>query len=187
MLVITTLALHAKSMRCLSAPVSEIAQNEQEIVHWVADPQTRGTLSLLLSCVITLLLCIWTSLHLNIPEPEESAGSQLAGKLKWMAMALLAPELVVYTAWRQWIGARALCKEINDILDMRSVHNGAESVLFAIKFTDRLMSIWNTGLRKGVFMAGPSPMGFLEGWEGSPSILISQRSRLLATNPCRFV
>jgi hypothetical protein len=128
--IILTLALHAKSMRCLSAPVDETTQNEQEIVHWMADPQTRGTLSLLISCVITLLLCIWTSLHLNIPEPDESPASRLTRKLKWMAMALLAPELVVYAAWRQWIGARALCKEINDILDAGSVHNEAESVFF---------------------------------------------------------
>lgn len=35
-------------------------------------------------------------------------------KLKWMLIALIAPEIVLYTAWAQFYSARSLCKELNE-------------------------------------------------------------------------
>ncbi|KAG7041283.1 Major facilitator superfamily domain general substrate transporter protein [Colletotrichum scovillei] len=36
-----------------------------DLVGWVAGPETRGTLTLVWSCVITIFACTWTVLHLN--------------------------------------------------------------------------------------------------------------------------
>lgn len=36
---------------------------------WVSGPQRRGTLIILFSCVLTLILCVWTTVHSNL-EPE---------------------------------------------------------------------------------------------------------------------
>lgn len=38
---------------------------------WHPEPERRGTFSILSSCVITLALCVWTSIHLNIPEHKK--------------------------------------------------------------------------------------------------------------------
>jgi hypothetical protein len=45
-------------------------------------------------------LCIWTSLHLNIPEHKKE-HLQKYRKLGWMILGLIAPEMVVWNAWSQ--------------------------------------------------------------------------------------
>jgi hypothetical protein len=45
-------------------------------------------------------LCIWTSLHLNLPEHKKE-HLQKYRKLGWMVLGLLAPEFVVWNAWEQ--------------------------------------------------------------------------------------
>lgn len=67
---------------------------------WHPEPQSRGTFSILSSCLITMSLCIWTSLHLNVPEHGKE-HLQKYRKLGWMILGLLAPELVLWNAWEQ--------------------------------------------------------------------------------------
>jgi hypothetical protein len=67
---------------------------------WHAEPQTRGTFSILSSCLITMSLCIWTSLHLNLPEHKKEQLLKYH-KLAWMIAGLVAPEMVVWNAWEQ--------------------------------------------------------------------------------------
>jgi len=55
-----------------------------------------------------MLLCIWTSLHLNVPEHRKE-HLQKYHKLGWMVLGLLAPELVVWNAWEQ----RKRVKQLN--------------------------------------------------------------------------
>ncbi|KAF8811820.1 hypothetical protein BYT27DRAFT_7183504, partial [Phlegmacium glaucopus] len=112
---ILLLASNIDLMRVLSAPVGH--GSNLEIVHWVSPPPTRGTFNILTSCVLTLILCMWTALHLNVPPQNEGPIGRTAHKLKWTLIALLAPEIVAYIAWRQWLSARTLAKAINDIID----------------------------------------------------------------------
>jgi hypothetical protein len=67
---------------------------------WHPEPRTRGTFSILSSCLITMSLCIWTSLHLNLPEHKKE-HLQKYRKLGWMMLGLIAPEMVVWNAWEQ--------------------------------------------------------------------------------------
>lgn len=59
---------------------------------WVEAPSFRGTTDILYSCVITLIACIYTALHLNIPPPKSNLVWQ---KVKWVFSALIAPEIVL--------------------------------------------------------------------------------------------
>jgi hypothetical protein len=107
-----------------SAPIA--ITNGQQFTSWQSEPPIRGTFSLLTNCLITLTLCVWTAVHLNIvaeKSPEEQSGflqrisnSVKFRKLKWVLLGLLAPELVVYTAWRQWSSAQELTREMQRIL-----------------------------------------------------------------------
>ena len=72
--------------------------NGTDIVHWRSSPNTRSTLDILSTCIITLLLCVWTAVHLNISQPASVWRPRLR-KFGWLVLALLAPEIVVYTAW----------------------------------------------------------------------------------------
>jgi hypothetical protein len=82
---------------------------------WVDDPSGRGTWNLLYSCGFTLVLCVWTSIHLNVPPPRESAWLGWRRKLKWVVIALFAPEIVVFTAFQQWLTARLFLKELEKL------------------------------------------------------------------------
>ena len=72
--------------------------NGTDIVRWEPSPQTRGTWDLLTACLLTLVLCLWTAVHLNVPEPHHFWRPKFR-KVGWMLLALLAPELMVYVAW----------------------------------------------------------------------------------------
>ena len=69
-------------------------------VTWQSEPSTRGTWSILSTCIITISLCLWTAVHLNIPPPNQK-HAQYWWKLYWLGIGLLAPELVAYMAWYQ--------------------------------------------------------------------------------------
>lgn len=72
--------------------------NDTDIVHWKPNPNSRGTFNILTTCLITLLLCVWTAVHLNI-SPPGSFWRPFLRKVGWLILALLAPEVVAYTAW----------------------------------------------------------------------------------------
>jgi len=60
---------------------------------WKPEPLVRGTFSILSSSLLTMILCVWTAVHLNIPEPG-GARAQMWRRTGWMVVALFAPEWV---------------------------------------------------------------------------------------------
>lgn len=77
---------------------------------WVPEPRGRGTAGILFSCVITITLCVWTAIHIDI-IPNPTKRKLFARKMLWMFMSLLAPEVVLFCAFRQWLNARKLRRE----------------------------------------------------------------------------
>ncbi|KHE85479.1 hypothetical protein GE21DRAFT_1348871 [Neurospora crassa] len=90
---------------------------------WVPEPGTRGTFSILSVCLVTLGLCVWTAIHLNVPEHNEPSWKQLMRKTGWLVLGLLSPEIVspfiliegqiAYTAYQQYVQARSLVNTMN--------------------------------------------------------------------------
>jgi hypothetical protein len=98
-------------------------------VAWVPPPKGRGTINIVWSCVSVLLVCTYKCVHLNISSFEENRArwhkcygipywpewpllrKQLR-KLKWMTIILIAPELGVAIASRQYFKA---CNDIQNI------------------------------------------------------------------------
>ncbi|KAF7344053.1 hypothetical protein MVEN_01694800 [Mycena venus] len=79
---------------------------------WVDEANTRGTYSLVSSCVFTLGLCVWTAVHLNIPE-QHAGARQFLRKLSWLGVGVLAPEFVTFTAWYQYSSAKKLVQRFS--------------------------------------------------------------------------
>lgn len=84
-------------------------------VNFVTEPNIRGTLEILWSCLGTLILCTWTVQHLNVPlqtypqtfrEKLARYMSHLDTKVKWMTIALLAPEYILGKAVEDLISAQ---------------------------------------------------------------------------------
>ncbi|EPQ52570.1 hypothetical protein GLOTRDRAFT_46824, partial [Gloeophyllum trabeum ATCC 11539] len=55
------------------------------------------------SCTVTVVACTWVSLHLNIPHPHESWYHGPLRQVGIVIMAIIAPELVIAWALRQWL------------------------------------------------------------------------------------
>ena len=78
---------------------------------WIPEPNSRGTWSILSSCIITISLCVWTAVHLNIPE-HQRRKQQLWRKIKWLLLGLIAPEMVAYVAWHQRKEAKKILSHV---------------------------------------------------------------------------
>jgi hypothetical protein len=83
---------------------------------WHSEPRGRGTWGILSTCLLTLGLCVWTALHLNIPKKKGTGIIEylrfLRSKLLWVLVGFFAPEVMVYMAWGQWLNARAITREV---------------------------------------------------------------------------
>jgi len=78
------------------------------------EPQSLRTLfGVAWSCILTVLICAWTSVHPNVP-PQAIGGGQWT-RTKLMFWTVVAPELVLAWAVRQWFAA----KEVKDLYNKR--------------------------------------------------------------------
>lgn len=121
MVTISPFVLLFLSFGAISAPV-ESGKSDDDYTTWKSQPNVRGTFGLLLSYLITLSLCIWTAVHLNIPgqlSPSKPPSwlKYIRRRTRWTITGVLAPEMVVYSAWEQWNSARLLTKKM---LQLRS-------------------------------------------------------------------
>lgn len=110
-------AVYGVPMNNVSPQLSAAEGNRTTLKSQIAPGLTssasyRGTLDIVWSCVLTLTACIYTALHLNIPG-NTSQQRQLWRKVGWAALALIAPEIVVYAAFEQFIRARDLVNQLN--------------------------------------------------------------------------
>ncbi|KIK52157.1 hypothetical protein GYMLUDRAFT_265520 [Collybiopsis luxurians FD-317 M1] len=74
----------------------------------------RTLLQIVWSCVSVLIACTWVSVHPNVPGPDEGSWKIFQRKIGLMLIALIAPELLVLWAARQWFAARKLSKRYED-------------------------------------------------------------------------
>ena len=95
--------------------MNESTTRSQIISGWVSSGDNRGTFDIVSACVLTMGLCVWSALHLNIPRKGESIVQEWARNLRWMLAGLTGPELVVFSAWRQYASARILRDNLKEI------------------------------------------------------------------------
>lgn len=82
---------------------------------WVGQPNGRGTFDILWSCLFTIFLCTWVSLHLNVPAMHETYRHQFSRKLRWMLQAIMAPEFVLAFANGQKVEANKSVEEFKKL------------------------------------------------------------------------
>ena len=61
---------------------------------WHSPPRGRGTFAIVSNSLITLSLCVWTVLHLNLPDQSEGKWQLRMRKPKWLFGGLVFPEYV---------------------------------------------------------------------------------------------
>ena len=111
-----------------------------QYVQYVGDPNGRGTISLVISCVLALTLCVWSALHLNVPSNSQTMLASLMTQCRWIATGVYAPELVVFTAWRQWSSAKLLSNLVDKRGEVgKQTHDNWDEEVVA---PDRLSYAW---------------------------------------------
>ncbi|KAF8460189.1 hypothetical protein BDZ91DRAFT_664728 [Kalaharituber pfeilii] len=79
---------------------------------WLDSPARRGTFDVFTSCVLTLVLCVWTAVHPDVPAPARRGFWQcFVIRSWWVLIGLLAPEYLLWQAIRQYLKARGICKQ----------------------------------------------------------------------------
>ncbi|KAF8950662.1 hypothetical protein BDZ97DRAFT_1687152 [Flammula alnicola] len=73
-------------------------------------PDQRTIWDILWSCLSTLFACSWVAVHPNIPAPGAKWWHVALTRLELMVWAIIAPEMMILWAMRQWLGARELEK-----------------------------------------------------------------------------
>ncbi|KAM7206092.1 hypothetical protein V8F20_002874, partial [Naviculisporaceae sp. PSN 640] len=75
------------------------------------------------TCLITLGLCVWTAVHLNIPGRYEKRIDTFR-KIGWTILGFLTPEVVAFTAYRQYKEAVTLSNKLQQIFPSQDIENG---------------------------------------------------------------
>ncbi|KAK4108126.1 hypothetical protein N656DRAFT_453762 [Canariomyces notabilis] len=72
---------------------------------WRPEPRERGTFGILSTCIVTLGLCVWTAIHLNLPAHGDTMMKQQWCKVRLDVAGLPRSRNVAYTAFRQYTTA----------------------------------------------------------------------------------
>ena len=87
-------------------------RNQTEYLQgWTSSPDGRGTLDILSSCVVTLFLCSWSVLCLNVFPPSLSERKKIWRQVLMAGLAFLGPELLFQLSLGQWCAARRSVKK----------------------------------------------------------------------------
>ncbi|KAJ7200041.1 hypothetical protein C8J57DRAFT_1631508 [Mycena rebaudengoi] len=71
----------------------------------------RKLFDIIWGCLVTIFACTWVSVHPNVPPPDQGTLVFLWRRLKMMLMAIIAPELMVGFAARQFFVSRWYANE----------------------------------------------------------------------------
>ena len=80
---------------------------------WTSSPNGRGTLDILSSSSITLFLCSWSVLCLNIYPPSYSVYKKAWRKFELAGLCFMGPEFIFQLAVGQWCAARRSVAEFD--------------------------------------------------------------------------
>src|SRR6266511_3150933 len=72
----------------------------------------RTLFGVIWSCISTIVICAWTSVHPNVPPPNKWKARW--NRLRLMFWMIVAPELVLAWAVRQYFAAREIRDTFNE-------------------------------------------------------------------------
>ena len=82
---------------------------------WTSEPDGRGTMQILWACILTMFLCSWSILCLNVPGTCESKRLVLRRKIAMTMTSILCPEVPFGIALSQWLHARQAVRDIRSL------------------------------------------------------------------------
>lgn len=75
--------------------IRSVQAEDKTLLHgWQSEPNGRGTWSILWGCIATIIICTWSTLHLDVPS-HHGALYLFLRRVVWMVVAATAPELIL--------------------------------------------------------------------------------------------
>ena len=91
-------------------------QTQGVLIHgFVPSPEGRGTIEVLESCLVTIVLCSWSVLFLNVPAEKDSRFTRFRAQAWWMLFTILFPEMLTGIAAEQW---RSASQSVEDFAEL---------------------------------------------------------------------
>ncbi|EKM55015.1 uncharacterized protein PHACADRAFT_208545 [Phanerochaete carnosa HHB-10118-sp] len=81
---------------------------------WYPSPASRGTWQIISTCISTLVICVWSAIHIDIPPNRRMRT--FPEKARWLIVGLLGPDWLLYTAFYQLCCAWELSEHASDCL-----------------------------------------------------------------------
>ncbi|KAH7384001.1 hypothetical protein BKA66DRAFT_90039 [Pyrenochaeta sp. MPI-SDFR-AT-0127] len=91
-----------------------------ETIKWKADSDLRGSFSIVSTCTITLILGVWSAVHLNLPGNPHSQTEAFLRRTAWIVCSLFAPEVLIFVAWTQRLAAKRIQKKVETMFIEKS-------------------------------------------------------------------
>lgn len=101
-------------------------QPEQPVL-WVSEPDFRGTFGIFSLCFNTLLISVWSAVHMDIPTYRPTKIGSFINSVLWMTAALFCPELLLFIAINQWSNAKIVVKHASNLPPLQRVERGVYS------------------------------------------------------------
>ncbi|KAI0191624.1 hypothetical protein F4808DRAFT_465298 [Astrocystis sublimbata] len=100
----------------LSVAGNRTTLNTQFAPSWSITSPVRSTANIIWTSAVTLFLCAYTVIHLNIPASGESHKKFNLRKCKWALIAILTPEYALWAAYEQWYMINWFRRELEPLL-----------------------------------------------------------------------
>ena len=97
---------------------------------FVPSPNGRGTFDILESCVVTIILCSWSVLFLNVPDETEGYLQRFRTQAWWMLFTIFFPEMLTGIAAEQW---RSASQSVEDFAKLEKQWANAPSATLSPK------------------------------------------------------
>ena len=94
----------------METPASNTTSPGDPSFLWKPEPTQRGTFGILSFCLSTLIICVWSALHFDIPITRLTPTHQFFIHVSWLVVALIAPEVLLCAAIDQRVDAEILMK-----------------------------------------------------------------------------
>lgn len=88
---------------------------------WTPQPDGRGTIDIIWACILTIFLCSWSVLCLNLPAPEDGFWLKFRRRIYLTGLGILGPEFVLMLAIGQWESARRSVKEMKELRERKEL------------------------------------------------------------------
>ncbi|KAF9480162.1 hypothetical protein BDN70DRAFT_640829 [Pholiota conissans] len=107
-------SIHAAPTIISAVPRDPFSSSDTSTTPGCVCPNTRSVWDIIWSCAATVFACSWVSVHPNIPAPGKKEWEVLLMRLELMVWTIIAPEMMILWAIRQWLGARKLSARYKD-------------------------------------------------------------------------